>query len=63
MTRLGDDSEEWRAKSAKMLAILEISQSGTLYIYQGLELGLKNFPRTWGIEEYKDIATQNYYKK
>jgi len=46
-----------------MLAILEISQTGTLYIYQGQELGLKNFPRTWGIEEYKDIATQNYYKK
>jgi oligo-1,6-glucosidase len=63
VTRFGDDSEEWRAKSAKMLAILEISQSGTLYIYQGLELGLRNFPRTWGIEEYKDIATQNYYKK
>ncbi|KIJ99172.1 glycoside hydrolase family 13 protein [Laccaria amethystina LaAM-08-1] len=63
VTRFGDDSEEWRAKSAKMLAILEISQSGTLYIYQGLELGLRNFPRTWGIEEYKDIATQNYYEK
>ena len=46
-----------------MLAILEISQTGTLYIYQGQELGLKNFPRTWGIEEYKDIAMQNYYKK
>ncbi|EDR04678.1 glycoside hydrolase family 13 protein [Laccaria bicolor S238N-H82] len=63
VTRFGDDSEEWRAKSAKMLAILEISQSGTLYIYQGQELGLKNLPRTWGIEEYKDIASQIYYKK
>jgi alpha-glucosidase len=63
VTRFGDDSEEWRAKSAKMLAILQISQTGTLYVYQGQELGLKNFPRTWGIEEYKDIAMQNYYKE
>jgi len=44
-----------------MLAIFEITQTGTLYVYQGQELGLKNFPRTWGIEEYKDVASQNYW--
>jgi len=44
-----------------MLAILEVTQTGTLYVYQGQELGLKNFPRTWGIDEYKDVATQNYW--
>lgn len=35
--------------------------SGTLYIYQGEELGLANLPASWGIEEYKDIATQKYF--
>jgi len=44
-----------------MLAILEITQCGTLYVYQGQELGLCNFPRSWEIEEYKDVASQNYW--
>jgi len=44
-----------------MLCILEVTQTGTLYVYQGQELGLKNFPRSWGLEEYKDVATLNYY--
>ena len=45
-----------------MLAVLEVTQTGTLYVYQGQELGMKNFPRTWGIEEYKDVASQNYWQ-
>lgn len=61
VSRFGNDSEGWRAISAKMLCILEVTLTGTLYIYQGQELGLRNFPRSWGIEEYKDVATQNYY--
>ncbi|KAG2338836.1 glycoside hydrolase family 13 protein [Suillus weaverae] len=61
VSRFGNDSAQWRAISAKMLAIFEITQTGTLYVYQGQELGLKNFPRTWGIEEYNDVASQNYW--
>jgi alpha-glucosidase len=61
VSRFGNDSAQWRAVSAKMLAIFEITQTGTLYLYQGQELGLRNFPRTWGIEEYKDVASQNYW--
>lgn len=63
VSRYGNDSQKWRALSAKMLAILEITQGGTLYVYQGQELGLRNFPRSWGIEEYKDVASQNYWNK
>lgn len=47
--------------SAKLLALLQITQTGTLYVYQGEEIGLKNFPRSWGIEEYKDVASINYW--
>jgi oligo-1,6-glucosidase len=43
--------------------MLEISQGGTLFVYQGEELGMKNSPRSWGIEKYKDLATQNYYNR
>ncbi|KAF9463172.1 glycoside hydrolase family 13 protein [Collybia nuda] len=63
VSRFGNDSEEWRAPSAKMLAMLEISLGGTQYVYQGQELGLKNFPRSWGIKEYKDVASQNYWNR
>jgi len=63
VSRFGNDSEKWRNKSAKLLAILQISQSGTQFIFQGQELGLKNFPGNWGIEEYKDVASQNYWNK
>ncbi|KAJ6548649.1 glycoside hydrolase family 13 protein [Mycena capillaripes] len=61
VSRWGNDSEEWRAVSAKMLAMLEVTLGGTQYVFQGEELGLKNFPREWGIEEYKDVASQNWY--
>ncbi len=45
VSRFGNDTtDELRALSAKMLAILEVTQKGTLYIYQGQELGLKEFP-------------------
>ncbi|KAJ7131246.1 glycoside hydrolase family 13 protein [Mycena epipterygia] len=61
VTRFGNDAEEWRAVSAKLLAVLEVTLGGTQYVFQGQELGLKNFPREWGIEEYKDVASQNWY--
>ncbi|KAJ8487936.1 hypothetical protein ONZ45_g14138 [Pleurotus djamor] len=63
ISRFAKDSDEWRKLAAKMLAVLQVTQTGTLYVYQGEELGMKNFPRTWGIEEYKDVATQNYWNK
>ena len=63
ISRFGNDSEKWRNKSAKLFAILQISQSGTQFIFQGQELGLKNFPGDWGIEEYKDVASQNYWNR
>ncbi|KXN81390.1 Oligo-1,6-glucosidase [Leucoagaricus sp. SymC.cos] len=63
VSRYGNDSPQWRSLSAKMLAILEVTQGGTLYVFQGQELGLHNFPRTWGIEEYKDVASQNYWNR
>jgi oligo-1,6-glucosidase len=51
------------AFGAKLLALLQTTLSGTLYIYQGEELGMKNFSLEWPPEEYKDIETQNYWKK
>ncbi|TEB29233.1 glycoside hydrolase [Coprinellus micaceus] len=63
VSRFGDDSDDWRVLSAKLLALFQVTQGGTQFLFQGQELGLKNFPRTWGIEEYKDVASQNYWDK
>ena len=63
VSRFGNDNKEWRSYSAKLFALLEISQGGTLFIYQGQELGLKNFPASWGLDEYKDAATINFWNR
>ena len=33
------------------------SLGGTIYVYQGQELGMINVPRGWGLVEYKDVET------
>ncbi|CCH43453.1 alpha-glucosidase [Wickerhamomyces ciferrii] len=64
VSRFGNTStdELWN-KSAKLLNMLEISLTGTLYIYQGQEIGMTNLPKNWSIDEYKDIETLNYWAK
>lgn len=37
--------------------------SGTLYLYQGQEIGMRNAPPEWDIEEYKDCESINYWQK
>lgn len=63
ISRFGNDSSKFRFKSGKMLALLQSTLTGTLFIYQGQEFGMCNVPRDWPIEEYLDINTINYYKK
>lgn len=42
---------------------MQCTLSGTLFVYQGEEIGMANLPKSWGIEEYEDIATQEYYSE
>ncbi|KAM3414719.1 hypothetical protein BST61_g9876 [Cercospora zeina] len=62
ISRFASDAPEYRDASARMLALLLVTLSGTLYVYQGQELGLRNFPLSWPIEEYKDLSSQNWYE-
>ena len=63
VSRFGTDKNpKGHNKSAKLLAQMLSSLSGTLYIYQGQEIGMTNLPRSWPISEYKDIETLNYYE-
>ncbi|KAF1932537.1 glycoside hydrolase family 13 protein [Didymella exigua CBS 183.55] len=62
VSRFANDAPEWREKSAKMLAMWLIAQSGTLFLYQGQEIGMINASEHWDVEaEYKDVESQNYW--
>jgi oligo-1,6-glucosidase len=60
VSRFANDAPEWRDKSAKMLAVWMTGLTGSLFIYQGQEIGMVNAPRTWDIGvEYKDPVSQS----
>lgn len=60
VSHFGNDSDEYRVKSAKMLAIVLHMQKGTPYIYQGEEIGMTNTP-IHSVDEINDIESQNFY--
>jgi oligo-1,6-glucosidase len=60
ISRFASDKPEFRVASGKMLALMLATLSGTLFVYQGQELGMVNFPMEWGMEEYKDVDSSNY---
>ena len=60
VTRFGDDSDEYRELSAKMLGTLLHMMQGTPYIYQGEELGMRNV-HFKHLDQYRDIETFGVY--
>ncbi|GAB7348535.1 hypothetical protein MBLNU459_g6929t1 [Dothideomycetes sp. NU459] len=63
VSRYTDDGDEYRERCAKLLAMMQTTLSGTLYVYQGEEIGMRNVPPEWDPAEYKDIESINYWKK
>lgn len=57
VSRFANDAPEYRERSAKLLALLQCALGGTIYIYQGQDIGMINVPKDWGFEEYKDVAS------
>ncbi|MCB1338338.1 MAG: alpha-glucosidase [Maritimibacter sp.] len=60
VSKYGDDSAEWRVRSAKALATVLHLMKGTPYVYQGEEIGMTNmaFSR---VEEFDDVEIRNNY--
>lgn len=60
VSRYGNDSDEYRERSAKLLATCLHMMQGTPYVYQGEELGMCNayFDK---LEDYRDIESINAY--
>ena len=64
VSRYTDDSDKYREYGAKLLALMQTTLSGTLYVYQGEELGMRNVPEDWDPDvDYKDIESLNFWKK
>ncbi|KAJ5692291.1 hypothetical protein N7462_001714 [Penicillium macrosclerotiorum] len=61
--RFTNAREEDCLVASKMLATALALQSGTPFIYQGQELGMRNVPPSWGIQEYKDIDCLNHWNR
>ncbi|EFX02886.1 maltase [Grosmannia clavigera kw1407] len=62
VSRFASDAPADRAHSAKLLALMLAAMSGTLFIYQGQEIGMINVPANWPIDEYRDIETVNFFR-
>lgn len=64
VSRYADDSDKYRSYSATLLALMLTTLNGTLFVYQGEELGMRNFPESWDpLKDYKDIEAINFWKK
>jgi glycosidase len=61
ISRWGSDKPQFRREAAKMFATFLGLQSGTLFIYQGQELGMSNIPSDWEMEEFRDLETLNHW--
>jgi oligo-1,6-glucosidase len=57
----GDDSDEHREASSKLLSTMLLTMRGTPYYYMGDEIGMTN-ARFESIEDYNDLMTINWYK-
>ena len=47
VSRYTSDADQYRELGAKLLAMMQTTLSGTLYVYQGEEIGMKNMPPSW----------------
>jgi oligo-1,6-glucosidase len=63
LSRFATDSPTFREKAAKLLAMMLSTLSGTLFLYQGQEIGMVNCPSSWGAEELRDISAIQYLKE
>ncbi|KAK7229855.1 hypothetical protein V2G26_002025 [Clonostachys chloroleuca] len=63
VSRWGSDKVEYRALAAQMFATFLCFQSGTVFVYQGQELGMANMPESWDISEHRDLETLNHWEE
>lgn len=60
VSRWGNDNDQWRERSSKLLTTFLLSMGGTPFYYMGDELGMSNI-KFDNIEDYRDLETINFY--
>ena len=61
VSRFGNESPEWREKSAKMLGVCLHLMQGTPYVYEGEEIGMTNAHFS-SIDQYVDVEALDTYR-
>jgi len=61
VSTFGDDTPQFRMRSAKLLQTMLLTLRGTTFLYQGDELGMTNYPFK-SISDFNDIEVKNAYK-
>ena len=59
-SRFGDHGV-YRTESAKMLAVVLFLMRGTVFVFQGEEIGMGN-PTTWSQAQLRDVSATNYLR-
>ena len=60
LSRFATDDPKYSAKAAKMLALMLCTLTGSLFLYQGQEIGMVNAPKAWDDTYLRDIDSLNY---
>ena len=63
VNRYGSKNPELRERSAKLLAMLMGTLSGTLFMYQGEEIGMTNIPYSWSQNDLQDVWAIDYLNR
>lgn len=63
VSRYTDDSDEFYERGAKLLALMQTTLGGTLFVYQGEEIGMRNLSNVDPEVDYKDIESVNFWRK
>jgi oligo-1,6-glucosidase len=62
VSKFGDDTHKFRTPSAKLLAMLLLTQKGTAFMYQGEEIGMTNYPFTT-FNQFDDVEIKGNYQQ
>nr|OQO17379.1 hypothetical protein B0A51_15530 [Rachicladosporium sp. CCFEE 5018] len=54
------DHPDYWSRACKLMCILECTLSGTLFVFQGQEIGMHNMPSHFGPADFRDIDAQKW---
>lgn len=61
VSRHATNDPAYHDRACKLLALMIGTLSGTLFLYQGQEIGMTNIPETWSPEDLRDVSAIEYW--